>query len=148
METTSLTSTDLELFDRARDELDRHYDASDHQVAAAIRGQSGAIYCGLHLGSRRINICAEWSALAAAVMADDTPATDAVAVCRAADGRIVVTNPCGLCRELMGRYAPHASVLIDSNTGIRKVRIEELLPHPWLLADENPWVTQDPKIGA
>ena len=67
-----------------------------------------------------------------------------VAVCRDENGRTVVTNPCGLCRELMGHYGPDAWVLIDRGGEVVKVRSGELMPSPWNFPHDNDWDVADP----
>ena len=134
-----LTRDDVDLFDAARVLLEQRHHPSLHQVVAAVRGESGAIYTGLHLGSRRVNVCAESSAIAAAVIAGEERIVAAVAVCMGtgADATVPqVTNPCGVCRELMGEYGADAKILVDDGGVVRAAELRELLPLPWLRAEE------------
>lgn len=134
-----LTPDDVGLFEAARTLLEQRHHPSLHQVAAAVRGESGAIYTGLHLGSRRVNVCAESSAIAAAVIAGEDRIVAAVAVCMGvgADAAVPqVTNPCGVCRELMGQYGADARILVDDGGRVRVAALPELLPLPWLRAEE------------
>jgi len=140
-----LTPDDIELFEIARDLLERTFDPQIHQVASALRTASGEIYMGVHLGSRRINVCAESSAIANATMAGDADIRTIVAVCKNDEGRVVVTNPCGVCRELMTTYGPHASTIVDLQGEIHKIPSAQLLPNPWMFPHENEWVASDPK---
>jgi cytidine deaminase len=89
----------------------------NHRVAAAIRGESGAVYLGLHIGAKRINVCAESSALANARMAQEASIDSVVAVSMDGQGQPQVTNPCGLCRELLRSYGTETSVLVDAEGG-------------------------------
>ncbi len=149
--TNALTTEDIELFDAARRLLEQRHHPELHQVAAAVRGASGAIYTGLHLGSRRINVCAESSAIAAAVIAGEEQVVEAVAVCMGTGVTATVpqvTNPCGVCRELMGEYGADALVLVDAGGTVRKVALRELLPLPWLRADETEVAPASPVTGA
>lgn len=139
-----LTPDDVELFDHARNLLESTFDPAIHQVAAALRTSTGKIYLGVHLGSRRINICAESSAIANATMAHDLDIRTMVAVCKDESGKIVVTNPCGVCRELMTTYGPNTDVIVDIQGEIFKVSAPELMPNPWMFPHENNWSLNDP----
>lgn len=139
-----LSAADVELFERAKQVLIAAHDPVIHQVAAALRTESGQIYTGLHIGSRRVNVCAESSAIANAEMAGDRGISAIVAVCKDEQGRIVVTNPCGLCRELMTQYGPQAEVLIDYRGSVRKVPAGALMPNPWMFPYENDWTVSEP----
>lgn len=147
MTSEPLTAADVDLFEQARALLERAHHPELHQVAVALRGTSGRVYLGLHLGSRRINICAESSAIANAVMAGEDGVAAIVAVCRDHDGRTVVTNPCGVCRELLGQYGPHARVLLDIHGQVRTRPTSELMPNPWMFPHENDWVVEEPGHG-
>lgn len=146
MHTHSPSELDIALFDHARELLLRAHHPQLHQVAAAVRTASGGIYLGLHMGSRRINVCAESSALANAQMAGDTDIVAMVAVCKNDDGRVVVTNPCGVCRELMGTYCQDADVVVDVRGTALVARASDLLPLPWMFPAENDWSINDPRI--
>ncbi|HEX4357208.1 MAG TPA: hypothetical protein VH141_06805 [Pseudonocardia sp.] len=148
MQLTDLEAADLALFDRAAEVLAAAHHPSRHQVAAALLGESGAVYVGLHVGSRRINVCAESSALASACIAGEARISTVVAVCLGGSGTAQVTNPCGVCRELLGGYCPDAQVLLDVRGTVRKARLAELLPLPWLRAEETEWAVAAPVPGA
>lgn len=145
MESRELSTTDVELFDQARRLLERAHHPVRHQVAAAVVTDSGAVYLGLHVGSRRINVCAESSAIANAEMAGDSTIRGVVAVCKDDSGRVVVTNPCGVCRELLGTYGRKADVIVDLRGQVRKVRAMDLMPNPWMFPHENDWSVETPK---
>lgn len=147
MQLTDLDAADLALFDRAAEVLAAAHHPRRHLVAAAMLGESGAVYVGLHVGSRRINVCAESSALASACIAGEARISTVVAVCLGADGSAQVTNPCGVCRELLGGYCPDARVLLDVRGTVRKARLAELLPLPWLRAEETDWTVAAPALG-
>ena len=142
-----LEAADIELYERARDLLVVAHDPVIHQVAAALRTESGRVYTGLHLGSRRINVCAESSAIANAEMARDHGIATIVAVCRDDSGRVVVTNPCGVCRELLTTYGPRAQVIVDLQGTVGKVPAGDLMPNPWMFPHENDWSVEDPAEG-
>jgi cytidine deaminase len=140
-----LSVSDVELYEAARRLLLTAHHTENHRVAAAMRGESGAIYLGLHIGSKRLNVCAESSALANARMAQESSIHSVVAVSMDGDGQPQVTNPCGLCRELLRTYGSETSVLIDAEGEVGKIRIKDLLPYPWMRAAETEWNTLPPR---
>lgn len=142
-----LNPSDVALYARAAELLEHVHDPVIHQVAAALQTTSGAIHTGVHLGSRRINVCAESSAVANAEMAHDGEVATIVAVCKDEQGRTVVTNPCGVCRELLQTYGPKASVIVDIHGHVRKVSASSLLPNPWMFPHENEWNVEEPVEG-
>lgn len=140
----TMTKADIELYEAACALLRTAHHVDNHRVAAAVRGASGKIYLGLHLGSKRVNICAESSAFANSRMADEASVSSVVAVCMGESGEPQVTNPCGVCRELMRNYGPDIAVLVDVEGTVGKVQLDELLPYPWMRAAENPWDVESP----
>ena len=144
IEVHELTSGDVELYEAARAMLERVHDPVIHQVASALRTKSGQVYLGVHLGSRRINVCAESAAIANAEMALDHGIDTIVAVCKDQSGRVVVTNPCGICRELLTTYGPEAHVIVDIEGRVGKVPGTALMPNPWMFPEENSWSVDDP----
>lgn len=131
---SQLSAADQELIAVARELLDARAVDGRHEVAAALRTVSGDVYRGLHVESSigRASMCAEGIAIGAAAIAGDTAIDTIVAVLRESDGGWRVVTPCGLCRELISDYAPHAQV-IDYDASrpgdpVRKVTIRSLLP--------------------
>ena len=145
---TALDTLDIDLYQAASRILLASHHADNHRVASAIRGASGTIYLGLHLGSKRVSICAESSAIANARMAGETHLSNAVAVCMNMDtGLPQVINPCGVCRELFSTFGPEMSVLVDAQGTIAKVTMAELLPLPWMRAAETDWAVPQPTVA-
>lgn len=142
-----LDALDIELYEAACAQLLAAHHVDNHRVAAAMRGGSGQIYLGLHVGSKRVNVCAESSAVANACMANETSIESAVAVCMTPAGVPQVTNPCGVCRELMRTYGSGTTVLIDAEGRVGKVTVAELLPLPWMRAAENDWTVAPPSAS-
>ncbi|NUP58263.1 MAG: hypothetical protein HOQ04_00425 [Pseudarthrobacter sp.] len=142
-----LEPADVELYEAARELLLTAHHTDNHRVAAAMRGASGAIYLGLHIGSKRVNICAESSALANARMAQEKAVKSVVAVSMDGNGQPQVTNPCGLCRELLRNYGSETSVLVDAEGRVGVISIKDLLPYPWVRAAEASWVLEPPIAG-
>jgi cytidine deaminase len=145
--TRAPSAAEAELFDAARTLLEARHHPEIHQVAAAARAADGNVYLGLHLGSRRINVCAESSAIANAEMAGAGPIVAMVAVCANDDGQIIVTNPCGVCRELLQTYESDAQVMVDAQGTVGMVPASSLLPLPWMFPGENTWTPNDPMTG-
>jgi cytidine deaminase len=108
MAVDDLPTADRALVDVALAVLDARAQPGRHEVAAALRTRSGAVYTGLHVESSigRASICAEGVAIGVAAVAGDTEIDTIVAVLRTEDGGWRVVTPCGLCRELIGDYAP------------------------------------------
>ncbi|GAA4359984.1 hypothetical protein [Paeniglutamicibacter cryotolerans] len=144
MHVNELDSSDIELFESVKSLLLARHDAEKHVVAAGVRTSTGQIHLGLHLGSRRINVCAESSAIANAVMSGDDQIATMVALCLDDEGRAIVTNPCGVCRELMGAYCLEAEVMIDDHGAVRKVASAALMPQRWMFPHENDWAVEEP----
>ena len=127
MEYRELSPEDQELLAAAREVLRENYVKDRHEVGSAVRAASGEISAGVHLESPGVDVCAEWVALGKAVSAGQRDF-----VCVAAVGRRGVMSPCGVCRELLLRYAPNADVIVPDEQGRPvKVAIGELLPIPY-----------------
>lgn len=127
MEYRELSPEDEELLAAAREVIRDNYLKDRHEVGSAVRAASGEIYTGVHLESPGVDICAEWVALGKAISAGQRDFT-----CVVAAGRRGVMSPCGVCRELLLRYAPNADVIVPDEQGRpRKVTIGELLPIPY-----------------
>jgi cytidine deaminase len=125
-----LDPADRALVEAARELLRERYLEGRHEVAAAVRMRSGAVYLGLHVESSigRASICAEGMAIGAAMAAGDREIDTIAAVLQLPDGGWRVVSPCGLCRELIGDYGPDAHV-VDYDAGdVRRVSIASLLP--------------------
>ena len=131
-----MASRDVELFETASRLLVERWVPERHEVAAALRGESGRVYPGLHLEASigRVAICAEAVALGMAVTAGETAVEAVIAVhCRDRDAdrpeKIEVLPPCGMCRELISDYSPAARILLADDGAIHAVAVGDLLPH-------------------
>ena len=120
---------DAELIETARSLIRQRFVEGRHHIAAALRTRGGAVFTGVHLEAYvgRIAVCGEAIAIGAAATAGDTDIDTIVAVNERGD----VASPCGMCRELIGDYAPSARVLIPSGAEPVSVRVSELLPHKY-----------------
>jgi cytidine deaminase len=138
VEVLPVAASDAELLEAAVNLLEERFAFQRHHVAAAIRGGSGAIYTGLHIGSRRVNVCAEAVAASTALAAGETELTAGIAVIKMEAGDTPrITSPCGICRELLFYYNPQMTVVVDHDGHALKTVISELLPAPWLLPAES-----------
>lgn len=129
-----LEAADEELIAAARAVMLRHYQPFWHTVAAALRGNDGRIWTGVHLGATvgRLAICAEAVALGRAILEGDGGIAVVVAVRHPkpeeAEREIAVVSPCGACREMIFDYAPNALVILP---GPLKLPVRALLPMPY-----------------
>ena len=121
----------------ANDVLARHYRPHWHTVAAAIRGQDGRIWTGVHIGATvgRLSVCAEAVAFGRAVLEGDGTIATAVAVRHPkpdeTDRELAVVAPCGACREMMVDYSPDADVIVHTPGGLAKLPVRGMLPLPY-----------------
>ena len=106
---------------------------SEFRVGAALVTSSGALFAGCNVENRSYGgtICAERVALGTAVAAGDG---EPVAV-------VVITDtsppslPCGLCLQALSELAPPETRirLVNPAGESREFRLDELLPHPFML---------------
>jgi cytidine deaminase len=128
-------SSDEVLLAAAREAIRRRYRPDWHVVGAALRLRTGEIVTGVHLEANvgRIAVCAEAVALGRAVTEIGSSDLDTiVAVYHRADGTMPVVAPCGMCREMIGDYAPTAVVLVPStDRPFARRPISDLLPEKY-----------------
>lgn len=124
---------DDELIEIARTLMRDRYVEGRHQIAAALRTRSGAVYCGVHVeaGNGRISVCSEAVAIGAAATAGDTNIVTIVAVTESGD----IVPPCGMCRELISDYSQTASVIVQRDGQTVVVPVLDLLPQKYRSAD-------------
>jgi cytidine deaminase len=117
-----------ELVDAARAVLPRAYAPySGFRVGAAVRTASGAVFAGCNVenASYPVGLCAERSAIAAAVAAGEREVV-AVAV---ATGRGDPCAPCGMCRQALNEFGPGMDVILAGQGDAVHVRsLRDLLP--------------------
>jgi cytidine deaminase len=128
-----------ELLNLARDVAQRaHCPYSHFRVGAAVVA-GGKTYVGVNIeiSSYGLTLCAERSALAAAVSDGAGPITQvAVACIDAPQGApLYERTPCGACRQWVADLAPYAVIYIDGD--IRDFTIAELLPYAFSLSPTN-----------
>lgn len=116
-----------DLLARARAVRDRAYAPySGFRVGAALLGASGRVHvgCNVENASFGLTICAERSAVAAAVASGETR-FQAVAV--VTDGTEPVA-PCGACRQVLAEFEPALQVWAEGGGMQAGWRLDELLP--------------------
>lgn len=123
------------LIDAARTAAARAYcPYSRFRVGAAALGEQGIhTGCNVENASLGLSLCAERSALAAAVAAGNKQIRGvAVACVDAAPGRdLSQLVPCGACRQWLHELAPEAEILILGSE--QSFHISELLPRAFSL---------------
>jgi cytidine deaminase len=103
---------------------------SHFRVGAAVLGMNG-IYTGVNVenGSLGLSLCAERSALSAAVGTGDRSIRAIAIACIDAPG--TSCTPCGACRQWIEELAPKAEILIGDQEEV--LAIGDLLPRPFTL---------------
>jgi cytidine deaminase len=103
-----------------------HAPYSGFRVGAALEGVSGAIFkgCNVESASFGATICAERSALAAAVTAGETGFRRLVVV----TGGATPVAPCGICRQALVEFGGDLEVTSVAEGGEASWRLSELLP--------------------
>jgi cytidine deaminase len=99
---------------------------SDFKVGAAILAE-GRIFsgCNVENASYPVGLCAERSALAAAVAAG---ATKIEAVVIVADKPI---TPCGMCRQALAEFNPEVPIVMVCEQMEAQATLGQLLPDPF-----------------
>ena len=108
---------------------------SNYKVGAAVLTERGDIFtgCNVENSSYGLTVCAERSAVCAAVAAGQT---EIVAVVVSLEG---VAVPCGTCRQFLYEFNPEMIVLLDDLAAAdgetpECVWLEQLLPRGFRLA--------------
>ena len=122
-----------QLVARAREVALRAYAPySRFRVGAAVLDANGLMYvgCNVESASYGLSICAERSAIFAAVATSAARPFAALAV-TCLDAAAGSCSPCGACRQVIAEhFAPEAPVYVD---GLGQFTPSELLPHSFSL---------------
>jgi cytidine deaminase len=113
---------------RARE--NSHSPYSKFAVGAAILTKSGKVFTGCNVENRsfRLTICAEQSAVAAAVSAGEKEFAKIAVV----TGLAKPAMPCGACRQTLGEFSSDLEIITANTHGVRETTtLAELLPHPF-----------------
>jgi cytidine deaminase len=111
-----------------------HCPYSHFRVGAAIVAND-QVYVGVNIeiASYGLTLCAERSAIAAAISAGATSITQVAVACIDApeNASIGERTPCGACRQWLADLAPAAIISIDGLT--QDFHVSDLLPHAFSL---------------
>ncbi len=100
-----------------------------HVGAAVVAGGKTYIGVNVEISSYGLTLCAERSALAAAVAAGAGPVTQVAVACIDAPPAAPLNqrSPCGACRQWLADLAPQAVIYIDGEA--RDFSVADLLPY-------------------
>lgn len=121
-----------EVLARAKEVQARAYAPySNFRVGAVLETEDGELFAGCNVenASFSLTICAERSALAAAVSAGHRAFRRLILV---TDGREAVP-PCGACREALAEFRPDLAVVAFAGESRREWSLGDLLPGPFRL---------------
>jgi cytidine deaminase len=120
-----------ELLTLAREVAQRAYCPYSHFRVGTAVVAGGKTYVGVNveISSYGLTLCAERSALAAAISAGAGPVTQVAVACIDAppEAPIQERTPCGACRQWLADLAPDAVIYIDGD--LRDFTVADLLPY-------------------
>ena len=101
---------------------------SNFQVGAAILTEGGAIHtgCNVENASYGLAICAERNAAAAMALANPNDRDIRLVAVFSPD--VSPCFPCGACRQVLREFRCE-EVVVEEESGLRRYRFEEILPH-------------------
>lgn len=104
---------------------------SGFRVGAVLESEDGALFAGCNVenASLGLTICAERSALSAAVAEGHRAFRRLYLV---TDG-VTAVPPCGACRAALAEFSPALRVLAEAGEDRKEWSLAELLPHPFRL---------------
>jgi cytidine deaminase len=99
-----------------------------HVGAALVAGDQVFTGVNIEISSYGLTLCAERSALAAAISAQAGPISQIAIACidAAPDAPLSLRSPCGACRQWVADLAPQAAIYIDGVE--REFHIQDFLP--------------------
>ena len=130
-----MTDRLLEAAARVRESAYAPY--SGFRVGAALEAADGTVFvgCNVENASLGLTICAEQSAVAAAVAAGHQEFRRLALSVEQGDPRA----PCGACRQVLGEFSPSLPIVSESSGVCREWSLDALLPERFHLeADQSP----------
>ena len=129
---------DQELIDNAKQAAQKAYAPySNFSVGAAIRTTAGNVYlgCNVENAAYPAGVCAEKSAISAAIMGDGPKMKISAIAVYAVDGngKVAVAAPCGQCRQNIHEFSATAQVYFPKANGYHSCTLDELLPFAFVL---------------
>jgi cytidine deaminase len=113
-----------------------HCPYSHFHVGAALVAD-GKLFTGanVEISSYGLTLCAERSALAAAISSGARTVTQVAVACLdvSPDAPLADRMPCGACRQWLADLAPNATISIDGSE--RDFRVDDLLPYAFRLPE-------------
>ncbi len=128
-----------ELIKAATEAMSRAYAPYSHfHVGAALLDRNGRIWqgCNIENAAYPATLCAERSAIAAAVGSGVREFT-AIAIVGGRNGVIDgICTPCGICRQVLSEFcAADLPVFLGHADGITRLTLGELLPYSFTLEE-------------
>jgi cytidine deaminase len=108
---------------------------SQIQVGAALLASDGNIYlgCNVENASYGLTICAERSAVSAAIQAISDNRHAMIRAIYVVNNKLPEIPPCGACRQVLFEFGKGGIVFFDGKTGVKKIPIDKLLPEAFRL---------------
>ncbi|WP_435319434.1 cytidine deaminase [Haloarchaeobius sp. TZWSO28] len=133
MDSRSLYAADYDLIREAEACLEEHFHPERHDVASALRTESGEVYTAINVNSRigNASVHGEPVNLANALKDGHTRFDCSAAVYypdNDPENEPAVTSACGVCRELLYDYDIELDIIVMDDGDVRKASITELLP--------------------
>ncbi len=120
--------TDTELLALADKAMENAYAPySDFKVGAALLCSDGTVFtgCNIENASYGATNCAERTAIFKAV-SEGHREFDAIAIVSSGGGE---TYPCGICRQVMGEFAPNLRIVLRDNEGtVTSYNFADIMP--------------------
>lgn len=108
---------------------------SQIQVGAALLASDGNIYlgCNVENASYGLTICAERSAVSAAMQAISDKRDEMIRAIYVVNNKLPEIPPCGACRQVLFEFGKGGIVYFDGKKGMKKILIDKILPEAFRL---------------